>query len=349
MRWSTQEFSIPLRQPLSTARGAIEERNGWIVRVGIGDRVGIGSAVPLPGWTESDDGCEAALTDALDALAGCTALDEAEALFDDLDSPAARHGLSGAALDLRARRSGQSLAAFLTDGSCLNAVPVNATVGDGSVEATTQAVLDALDDGFGTVKCKIGARALSDDRARIEAVREAAGPAPNIRVDANGAWSRSAAESALDWLTGASVEYLEQPLHPADLDDHQALRDNGVPIALDESLGTVGVDKILDSQACDVLVLKPMALGGIDRTVEVARRARARGCEPVVTTTIDDTVATAAAVHAAAAISPQYACGLGTRSMLASSLVEPDPIPVENGAIRVPAGDGLGIDPSTVG
>jgi len=75
-----------------------------------------------------------------------------------------------------------------------------------------------------------------------------------------------------------------------------------VPIALDESLATRGLDAVLDADAADAVVLKPMALGGPDRALAAARRAREAGVEPVVTTTIDAVVARTAAVHVAAAI-----------------------------------------------
>ena len=85
-----------------------------------------------------------------------------------------------------------------------------------------------------------------------------------------------------------------------------------------------------------------MALGGVDRAREAARRARAVGVEVVVTTTIDAVVARTAAVHLAASLPDVPACGLATAELLADDLA-PDPAPVENGRVRVPQNPGLGV------
>ncbi len=120
----------------------------------------------------------------------------------------------------------------------------------------------------------------------------------------------------------------------------------GVPIALDESLASHDSDRVLaalDAAAGDAVVLKPMALGGPDRALSAAMRAREAGIEPVVTTTIDAVVARTAAVHVAAAIPDVAPCGLATGSLLAEDLAA-DPCPVSDGSVTVPTGNGLAGD-----
>ena len=56
-----EAFTLPLARPMQTARGAIEERAGFLVRVDYADVTGLGEATPLPGWTESLDACREAL------------------------------------------------------------------------------------------------------------------------------------------------------------------------------------------------------------------------------------------------------------------------------------------------
>jgi L-alanine-DL-glutamate epimerase-like enolase superfamily enzyme len=203
------------------------------------------------------------------------------------------------------------------------------------------------------VKLKIGARTLTADLERVAAVR-AALPDTELRADANGAWTPTVARRALSQVATHDLAYVEQPLpaagsdgnatddEAADLAAHAALRGagTGTPIALDESLAHHPVERVLDSGAADVLVLKPMALGGPDRALAAARTARRAGVTPVVTTTIDGAVARAAAVHVAAAIPKVPPCGLATGDRLAADLLDPDPVPVSAGAIRVPTGPG---------
>ncbi|ESS03501.1 MAG: L-alanine-DL-glutamate epimerase related enzymes of enolase superfamily, partial [uncultured archaeon A07HR67] len=176
---------------------------------------------------------------------------------------------------------------------------------------------------------------------RLRAVRRAVGPAVDLRADANGAWDRATARRALDRLAPLDLAYVEQPLPAADLAGTARLRaETTVPIALDESLAERSVETVLGADAADVVVIKPMALGGPDRALAVACRAREAGVDPVITTTIDAVVARTAAVHVASAVPDVPACGLATADLLAEALA-PDPCPVSDGRIEVPAGPGL--------
>lgn len=321
-------FAIDLDRPLSTASGTIDARNGFLFeRDG-----GVGEATPLPGWTEGADDCG-------DALRAADAADDWEsALAACAGAPAARHGVALAKLDARARADGEPLAAALGDGSgYADAVPVNATVGDADVDATRSAVADAADAGFEAVKVKVGARPIEDDLSRLRAASEAADV--SLRADANGAWSGKQARAAADDLAALDLEYVEQPLPAASLDGYGSL--DGVPVALDEGLVHHDLDDVLD--VADYVVLKPMALGGVDRARDAALAAREAGVEPVVSTTIDAVVARTAAVHLAAAIPDVRACGLATADLLANDLAA-DPAPVEDGRIAVPDAPGHGVD-----
>ncbi|MCL7418577.1 MAG: o-succinylbenzoate synthase [Halalkalicoccus sp.] len=322
-----EEFSLPLETPLSTASGEIARRAGFVVRI----EGGVGEATPLPGWTESLAECRGALDSLTDPEAVIGTLD---------DRPAARHGLSLALMDRDAREQGVPLARHLSTGEDpAGTVAVNATVGDASPEEGAEAAREAVEDGFGTVKCKVGARSVDEDVERVRVIREAVGPGPAIRLDANGGWSREEAARALDELAEYDLEYVEQPLAADDVAGHRELR-SPIPIALDESLAGRTPEEIEAlADVADTFVLKPMALGGIDRVVELGRRVE----NAVVTTTIDAVIARTAAVHAAAALDLERACGLATADMLAEDLA-PDPAPVRDGTISVPQGPGLGTD-----
>ncbi|ELZ50990.1 mandelate racemase/muconate lactonizing protein [Halorubrum distributum JCM 9100] len=366
-----RSFALDLTRPLGTARGAIRRREGFLIAVERGSdgdgagsdgdgagsdgdgagsdedgAVGLGEATPLPGWTESREACAAAL-DELDGRAILGSMPDAAS------TPAARHGVSLALADAAARDAEARLADRLADEAGVtatpaDAVPVNATVGDGSPGETAAEAKRAVDEGFDCLKLKVGARDVDADVERVRAVREAVGDAVALRADANGAWDRETARRALDALADFDLAYVEQPLPADDLDGLAALREgdrpgrpsDGVPIAADESVAGRGIDAVLDAGAADAVVLKPMALGGPDRALAVALRARSAGVDPVVTTTIDAVVARTAAVHVAAAIPDVSPCGLATGSLLDEDLA-PDPCPVVDGQIAVPTGPGL--------
>jgi o-succinylbenzoate synthase len=322
-----EPFSLALAGPLSTARGTIDTRDGFLVTIDHEGVRGVGEATPLAGWTESLDDCRAALEDARGAGDWRTALDALGG------TPAARHGLALALCDARSRAAGAPLYRHL-GGDHKESVPVNATIGDGTVKETVDAATAATADGFEALKLKVGARAVETDIERIAAVREAVGSDIELRADANGAWSRDEARMALDGFAGADLAYVEQPLSRADLAGHARLRGQ-TRVALDESLATHTVEHVLDADAADVLVLKPMALGGPDRTRAAALAAREAGREAVLTTTIDGALARAGAVHVTASLPDPPAAGLATADRLAADLL-PDPAPIENGCVGVP-------------
>ncbi|MFB6079746.1 MAG: mandelate racemase/muconate lactonizing enzyme family protein [Haloferacaceae archaeon] len=308
-------------------------RRGLLVGVEREGTRGVGEATPLSGWTEPFEDCRAALVDPPGREPSAPAETPPMPA-----TPAARHGLALARLDAATRRSGESLAAHLAEDAPARRVPVNATVGDASPAVTAEAVRAAADAGVDCVKVKVGAGSVERDAERLEAARAAADV--SLRADANGAWDRETAVAAVEAFRPLDLDYVEQPLAAPDLDGHRALRDRGVRVALDESVIEHGVETVLDRDAADALVVKPMALGGPDRAVEAARRATAAGVDPVVTTTVDAAVARTAAVHVAAAIPDVPPCGLATRDLLAADLL-PDPVPVEDGRVTVPAGPGL--------
>ena len=340
-RHTLHPFSLPLRSPLSTASGEITERSGFLVRYDHRGVRGLGEATPLPGWTESPAECERGLERALEAGRGG---DHSAALL-ELDAeevPAARHGFATALLDADARADDIPLYQWFDDTRRVDRVPVNATVGDGDRETTVERASAAVERGFDCLKLKVAARPIDADVERVRAVREAVGDDVTLRLDANGGWDRPEAERALERVEPLDVAYVEQPLAAGDLTGLADLRGGGVDIAVDETLAQRSMADVFDAAAADVVVLKPMVVGGPGNAHTLARRARDRGIEPVVTTTVDAAVARAAAVHVAAAIPDVSHCGLATGSLLAADLV-PDPVPVSAGSASVPQDPGVGV------
>lgn len=336
-----EPFSLPLSDPLETADGTIREREGFLVRASVGDQEGVGEATPLPGWTESLDDCERALR----------SIDDPAAVLDDgpdadpatelqalAGAPAARHGVSLAVLDARARVADRPLYRHLGGDESVETVPVNATVGTGPPDETARAASRAVRDGFPAVKVKVGTGSPDADVERLEAVREAC-PDVELRVDANGAWDLEAAWGTVARLADLDVSLVEQPLPATELAGHADLRGRGVEIALDEGLVEHGIDAVLAAGAADLVVCKPMALGGVDLARAVAGQAREEDVGTVVTTTVDGAYARAAAVHLAASLPGRRPHGLATGDRLADDL-RSDVIQVAGGAAVVPQGKG---------
>ena len=331
-----EPFSVELATPLETAAGAVREREGFLVRLEHAGTEGVGEASPLLGWTETYEECREALAR---AAAVAEHIDWGVALA-KTEAPAARHALALALQEALARARGEALYRSLGGEERVRAVPVNATLSDAPPTETAAAAADAVDRGFGCLKLKVGAQDVESDLERVRTVRDRVDA--RIRLDANGAWTRSQAGQVVNAVADLGVDYVEQPLPAEDLDGHAALRGRGVDVAVDESLAAYDIEQVLAAAAADVVVMKPMVLGGPDLAREAATTARAAGVEPVVSTTIDTVVARTGAVHLAASIPDIEPCGLATGSMLRSDLT-PDPATVEDGTVAVPQEPGLGL------
>ena len=110
-----------------------------------------------------------------------------------------------------------------------------------------------------------------------------------------------------------------------------------MPIAADESIRRAGDPlAVALAGAADIAVIKCAPLGGVRRSLEVAQ---ACGLPCVVSSALETSIGLAAQVALAAAL-PQldYACGLGTLSLLRADVVPPSSslIPVD-GVLTVPA------------
>jgi L-alanine-DL-glutamate epimerase-like enolase superfamily enzyme len=85
--------------------------------------------------------------------------------------------------------------------------------------------------------------------------------------------------------------------------------------------------------------LKIASFGGITGVVQAARLARTAGYEVYLASTLDGPLGIAAALHAAAVMRPERACGLATLALFADRA---DPLPARDGRIGLPDGPGLG-------
>ncbi|MFB6112990.1 MAG: mandelate racemase/muconate lactonizing enzyme family protein [Halodesulfurarchaeum sp.] len=347
-------FRLPLSSPLSTAKGTIDERRGFVFRVN-GPEPGLGEATPFPGFTESLTACREALTRAETALRDGDWSDAFEAVTAAPErTPAARHAVALAYHDSLAKQKGVPLYSHFegTDGAEQNTeptpVPVNATIGDRDGDELVQAADAAFDQGFPAVKVKVGTRPIETDAERLRRVTSVATAGTTVRADANGAWSRERAGTFFDLIDPLDIEYVEQPLAPSDVEGHASLRRTvETPIALDESVVTRPLGRLLSKEAASYVVLKPMALGGPDVARAMAQSILEANRTPVISTTIDAVLARTAAVHVAASLPEGPPAGLATADRLERDLA-PDPAPVESGTMRPPGKPGLGIGEVTI-
>lgn len=342
MRLEFHQRTLQLAEPLRSA--TVEVRERVLMQLSLSDAagaVGYGEAAPLPGYDAVNVARVArALERYRDALAGCAGLAR-EALLERCRRadalPQALAAVDLALWDREGRLRGAPVASLLSERPAAS-VAVNATIGAvGAPDAEAQARA-ARDEGYGCVKLKVGT---DDDRERVRAARHGAGGEMALRLDANGAWTVPQAAAAIDELLPARLELVEEPVHGL-----AAIRELRVRtrarIAIDETAAEPGA---LGSGAADAVCLKISRCGGISALVAAARDVRASGADAYLASTLDGPLGIAAALHAAAALAadaPLAHCGLATLGRFAEL---EHPLAPRAGAIAVPSGPGLGVEP----
>ncbi len=178
--------------------------------------------------------------------------------------------------DLRCRRHGEPL--WLAAGGAQHRIPLYTTEG-GWLHLDTQALADdalaAKAQGFGGCKVKIGRPHVSEDVARLEAVRKAVGPAFEIMTDANQRFTIDEAIRRARCLTSLDIAWLEEPLTADDLGGHVRLsRSTTIPVGVGESLYShLHFREYLQQGACSIVQVDAARVGGITPWLKVAHLA----------------------------------------------------------------------------
>ncbi|MEV6277175.1 o-succinylbenzoate synthase [Nocardia sp. NPDC051832] len=213
-------------------------------------------------------------------------------------------------------------------------IPVNCTVPAVDPESAHRIVVAS---GCRTAKVKVADHpgSLTEDLARVEAVRDALGPAGAIRVDANAVWDVDTAISNINEIDRAAggLEYVEQPCRT--IEELAAVRRKvEVRIAADESIRRAEDPmRVAVAGAADIAVLKCTPLGGVRRALQVAEAA---GLPCVVSSALESSVGLSAQLALAGALPElDFACGLGTTSLFEGDVVADSLRPVD-GYLSVP-------------
>lgn len=240
------------------------------------------------------------------------------ALRGEGEAPEVDHAFDVAQLDLEGQRCGLSIAKLLHAGA-VDRVPTHVRVHDAA------SAIAAVEQGARALKIKIDAAT----RAALPAIR-AAVDVP-LRVDCNGD------DTHVPGLADFGPEWIEQPMAPG-----APLPQLDAPVAVDESItGPDAVHAALDAGA-EVIVLKPMFLGGLRPTQALARLVWQAGARVCITHALGSAIERVAARHLAAALIAERAdtaCGLAGQLRNDFETLPP----LVDGRLALPKGAGLGI------
>lgn len=207
------------------------------------------------------------------------------------------------------------------------------SIGIDTPEVMQQKIREA--EQYPILKIKVGT---DHDEEIMRAVREVTDKP--LRVDANEGWtSKEEALEKIKWLETIGVEFIEQPMPSAMLDETRWLRDRvNIPIIADEAVKQASDIPTL-ATAYDGINIKLMKSHGIQEAMRMIWMARSLGMKIMLGCMIESSCAIAAAAH----ISPlvDYA------DLDGNLLISNDPfkaVTVENGKMILPDRPGLGLE-----
>ncbi len=209
------------------------------------------------------------------------------------------------------------------------------SIGIDTPEITRQKVREA--EPFPVLKIKVG---LDTDEATIAAVRSVTNKP--LRVDANEGWKdKEEAVRKINWLAGQGVEFVEQPMPAAMLEETRWVRERvHLPLIADESCQhAADIPKLVG--IFDGVNVKLDKSGGILEAFKMLQMARALGLKTMLGCMISSSVSVTAAAHLSPLV--DYA------DLDGNLLISNDPfrgVQVKDGRLLLPDRPGLGLKPA---
>lgn len=196
--------------------------------------------------------------------------------------------------------------------------------------------------GFESFKLKGGVFPPDEEIAAVEALRDAFPDAP-LRLDPNTAWTVETSAHVAGRLAG-TLEYLEDPTRTIAGMAELARRS---PMPLATNMCVIAWEHLrpaVRENAVQVLLTDHHYWGGLRRTRELAAVCEAFGLGLSMHSNSHLGISLAAMTHVAASLPRlDHSCDTHYPWNADSDIVEPGALKLENGAVRVPTGPGLGV------
>lgn len=347
-RFRVVPHQLKRRSLWQTASYSADAVLALFVSIGTDDGVvGVGASSVMPRENATfEPGIEALRAVAERQLIGGDPL-EYEALLDRFESAVpdfVRHQVAVelALFDLVGKIRREPVASLL-GGARRDEIPVLKMLGMGTTEFMATRARELAARGYRHLKVKLGAGE-ARDLEWFGAVRAAVGPDVGLTCDFNGAYDAPTAIRIIDKLTQAGLAMVEQPVPAPDIAGMAAVNRAVEPVVLaDQSVDAAeDVEKIAANHAARAVSIKLLKLGGIRKSLAVVKACEAAGLACHVGGTGTTRLVEAAQAHFISATPAVLVPSeIAEFEELDGDLVSG--FEVEGGALRVPAGPGLGV------
>lgn len=261
------KYLLQFKRPSGTSRGVLLDKETFILTVSEEGRKGIGECAVFRGLSFDD---RPDYEEKLKWLCENINLDEAFLKEELKEFPSIWFGYEQAVLNLR---NGGNLyfPSEFTEGK--SAITINGLIWMGDAAYMEEQIQDKLKKGFHCIKLKIGVDWKSEHIILQKLREKFSKDQLELRVDANGGFSKDEAIVVLQQLAGLHIHSIEQPVKAGNWDDMAELcAKTPIPIALDEELiGIIDTEKkkqLLEKIKPQYIILKPALVGGFSGSDE---------------------------------------------------------------------------------
>ncbi len=326
-------YQLHFCQPVLTSRGAMKVKNGYYLMVTDGKKTGIGEGSFIEGLSIDD---VATYETALQGL--CRAIETDQAiLFPDFNRyPSLLFAYQCAMLDFKNRGNKLFFESEFTRGKA--AIPINGLVWMGNKDFMLQQIAQKLSDGFSCIKIKVGAIDFEEEVSLLAYLREQYPKEKiEIRLDANGAFTRKDVFGKLETLAQFHIHSIEQPVKPGQVSLMKEICASSlIPIAFDEEL--IGINhpeaglELLETVRPQYLILKPSLLGGLQRCDQWILQAEQNDIGWWATSALESNIGLNAIAQWVFTKNIAMVQGLGTGGLYTNNI--DSPLTIEQGCLR---------------
>lgn len=317
------KYNLQFKVPAGTSRGILNDKPIWILQLEKDGKIGLGEVSFISGLScETEEEIITALNEICNnPLISTEQMDRYRRV------PSVRFAIEQALLDLE--RNGSKIL-FLNDFSTgKKGIPINGLVWMGDKNHMRQQVKDKIKSGYTCIKLKIGALDFEEEIALLNEVRkEYSSSDIEIRVDANGAFSKLDALEKLNRLSEFHLHSIEQPIRAGQWNEMAELcLKSPLAIALDEEL--IGVhdletrEKLIATIKPHYLIIKPSLVGGFFSSQDWINLAQNNSIGWWITSALESNIGLNAIAQWTAELPIQMPQGLGTGSLYTNNFESP--------------------------
>lgn len=274
---------------------------------------------------------------------------QVEAIWKAMDratpyAPQAKGAIDMALYDIMGKKTGMPAYNFM-GGLVRKEIPLQAIVTIDTLENMRAASLDYIQQGYRTVRIKLGLGDLKKDMQLVRDVRKAIGDDIKLRVDPNQAYSLKDALKLIPVLEENDVEIYEQPIAWNNIDGlAQINAATHIPVMPHESMSSIyDVRDMIDRGAVSLFTIKTDRPGGITKARITRDVAEMYNIPCVVMSSVELGISTFASMQFAATLKElPFACEASGFSQIED--IVRDSNRIKDGKFLVPDGPGFGAE-----